>query len=129
MEIVSIIFISAVIFMVIENFDTTNSNYPYHFRLTFYYIIVTLTTVGYGDYYPITPAGRLFVVFIIVYVIVYLIPTHTTELLRLMGLKSFYAREFYLSNNEIEHIVITGEVVIQALKNFSEELFHPDHGI
>lgn len=116
-------------FMVIENFNPTNGNYPYHFRITFYYIFVTLSTVGYGDFYPITAAGRLFVVFIIVYVIVYLIPTHTAELLRLMGLKSFYARTFYKSNNEIEHIVITGEVVIQALKNFSEELFHPDHGI
>ena len=66
--------------------------------------------------------------FMILYIIVYKIPMHTQKLLKLLGLKSFYAREFYVSNNEIPHIVITGQVVIQALTNFSDELFHPDHG-
>ena len=45
-----------------------------------------------------------------------------------MGLKSVYARTPYISNHEIPHLIITGNVVIQALDNFCRELFHIDHG-
>jgi hypothetical protein len=45
-----------------------------------------------------------------------------------MSLKSFYARKIYKSYQEIPHIVISGQITLQALKNFCEELFHPDHG-
>lgn len=53
----------------------------------------------------------MFTMVIIIYTIVYKIPMHMNELLRLMGLKSFYARTFYQSNNEVPHVVITGQVV------------------
>jgi voltage-gated potassium channel len=33
-------------------------------RDAFWYSIVTITTVGYGDYYPVTPGGRLTAMFI-----------------------------------------------------------------
>ena len=32
---------------------------------SFYFIIVTLATVGYGDIHPLTPVGKLFVIAII----------------------------------------------------------------
>jgi hypothetical protein len=131
MELILMMFISAVLFMVIENFNTNldeNPNYPYSFSTTFYFIVVTMTTVGYGDYYPRSGYGRIFIIFIIIYTIVFLIPSHTTELFRLMGLKSFYERREYEVNPEIPHLVITGQVVIQALDNFCKELFHIDHG-
>ncbi|MEA2014764.1 MAG: potassium channel family protein [Thermodesulfobacteriota bacterium] len=34
---------------------------------SFYATIVTLGTVGFGDFYPVTPAGKLFAIFIIVF--------------------------------------------------------------
>ena len=71
-------------------------------------MFVTLITVGYGDYFPKTDMGQMFTMVTIIYTIVYKIPMHMNELLRLMGLKSFYAREIYKSNNEIPHVVITG---------------------
>lgn len=87
-----------------------------------------MATVGYGDYYPHTVFGKLFVILLIIYTVVIFIPMQTNELLRLMGLKSFFARKIYKPNPEIPHIVITGYVVCKALKTFCSELFHQDHG-
>jgi hypothetical protein len=69
-------------------------------------------TVGYGDYYPRSSGGQMFIIFIILYIILYKLGNSIEELLRLMGLKSFYARTSYTSNNEVPHVVITGQVVI-----------------
>ncbi len=80
--------------------------------------------MGFGDYFPHTDFGKLFVMLLIIYTVVVFIPMQTNELLRLMGLKSFYARKIYKPNPEIPHIVITGYVVCKALKTFCEELFH-----
>ena len=54
----------------------------------------------------------MFIVMVIIYTIAFLIPSHTSELFRLMGLKSYYARREYISNPEIPHLLITGNVVI-----------------
>lgn len=43
-------------------------------------------------------------------------------------MQSVYARTFYKSNAEVPHIVISGQVMLPALRNFCIELFHPDHG-
>lgn len=34
----------------------------------------------------------------------------------------------FSSKSEVPHIVITGIVTLEALKNFTKELFHEDHG-
>lgn len=116
-DLLIILMMSAVLFMVLENFEP--EYYPLEVNLRFYDALycmcVTLMTVGYGDFYPYTVVGQMFIIVIILYVIVYKLAESINELLRLMGLKSFYARTFYQSNNEIPHVVITGQVVITAL--------------
>jgi len=121
-----LIYISSGLIMVIENFDLEEKDLSFHDA--FYFIVVTLATVGYGDIYPKTDLGKIFIMFIIIFTIIIMLPQQTNELIRLMGLKSFYARKIYKANPEIPHIVITGHVVLQGLKNFCEELFHADHG-
>jgi hypothetical protein len=111
MELIIIMIGSAVMFMVIENFQEHGS-YPYDFTVSIYIIFVTILTVGYGDFMPATTCGRIFVIFIIIYVIGYIVPNHSSEIIRLMGLKSQYARANYKPNSEIPFIVITGNVVI-----------------
>lgn len=92
-----------------------------------YFVVVTLATVGYGDVVPESEEGRVCVIIFIVIVLV-LLPKQSNELIRLMGMQSFYARDIYQANSEVPHIIISGHVGVAALKNFCNELFHPDHG-
>jgi len=101
------------------------SNNQFHDFL--YFIVVTLSTVGYGDIFPLTELGRLVIVLLILIALI-LIPMQTNELIKLMSTSSVYARTSYKSNPEVPHIVICGHVSTDALKNFCYELFHPDHG-
>jgi hypothetical protein len=109
-ELVILLYISSTLFMVLENFNKALAT-PYRVHTTFYFMVVTLMTIGYGDFFPVTVQGKFFTMFMILYVIVYKIPLYTQELLRLLGLQSFYARTSYVSNGEIPHVVITGQVV------------------
>lgn len=92
-----------------------------------YFIVVTLSTVGYGDIFPLTEQGRV-VIIMLVLMAIYLIPKQTNELIKLMSVSSVYARTTYKSNPEVPHLVLCGHVDVDSLKNFCYELFHPDHG-
>ena len=47
--------------------------------------------------------------------------------MRLISMQSKYRRIEYKKSSDIEHVVITGSVGIQAIKNFCVELFHEDY--
>ena len=119
-----LLYISSGIIMTIENYSLEN---PRNYFMYFYYIVVTLATIGYGDITPVTDAGQMFITSIIIFIII-MIPKQTNELLRLLAMQSYYLRTIYKKNQEIPHIVIAGEVRLPALKNFCQELFHEDHG-
>lgn len=133
-----LIYISAGMFIVIENIGQDLYPVPLEFHQGFYFvgknlihqknIVITIATVGFGDITPVTDMGKLFVMALIIYTVVVFIPMQTNELLRLMSLKSFFVRKIYRQNAEVPHIVITGFVVCKALKTFCQELFHQDHG-
>eukprot|EP00397_Hematodinium_sp_SG-2012_P006374 GEMP01006404.1.p1 GENE.GEMP01006404.1~~GEMP01006404.1.p1 ORF type:complete len:1022 (+),score=155.44 GEMP01006404.1:141-3206(+) len=94
------------------------------FAATVYYIISTVTTVGYGDYRPASALGRLFAIgSIICGVTLFSILLNQVfevyELTR-QGQGSF-------KRKMKKHIVITGVPTMETIENFIIELFHPDH--
>ena len=54
---VTIIGIGTVFYRLVEGFSWVDS---------FYFTIMTLTTVGYGDLYPVTKIGKLFTAFYVI---------------------------------------------------------------
>ena len=96
------------------------------FSNSLYFVVVTLITVGYGDINPISTLGKIITVGILSVTLV-LIPQQTSELMRLIRMQSKYRRKDYKKSSDMEHVLVTGFIEIQAIKNFCEELFHEDH--
>ena len=92
-----------------------------------YFIVITISTVGYGDIYPISEGGRLIIICLII-LAAYYIPKKTGEILSILDDTSVYSRENYKSHSEIPHLIVCGSISVEALVSFCEELFHVDHG-
>jgi len=90
-------------------------------------MVVTFSTVGYGDIHAETDFGWVFITGVIIFMII-MIPKQTNELLKLMSIQSPYQWAVFNSKSEIPHIVITGTITLEAIKIFTKELFHEDHG-
>ena len=92
-----------------------------------YFIIVSLTTVGYGEIIPLTMLGKFMIVFLVI-VILLVIPEQTSELINLSNSQSIYERNNYLSIKGISFIVLLGDIELEALKSFTKEYFAKNQG-
>ena len=102
-----------------------NLRKEYHHYL--YFIIVSLTTVGYGDITPISILSKL-TMLVFVFFILAVIPNQTDELISLSNAETIYERKRYISNPDIPFVVLLGNIELEILKSFCEEYFHLDHG-
>ena len=97
------------------------------FHEFFYFTVITISTIGYGDIYPISEGGRVLIICLII-LSAYYVPKKTGEILTILDNTSIYSRENYKSNSEIPHLILCGNVSVEGLESFCEELFHVDHG-
>jgi hypothetical protein len=90
-------------------------------------MIVTCTTVGYGDISPNTDWGRFAAMAMISFAII-TVPQMTNELIEKMAMQSVYARARYTpKTRNSQHVLVCGDLNSSSLHEFFEELFHEDH--
>lgn len=81
--VVSYIFCAALFMFTVENFPLVGGQIS-GVMDSVYYIVITITTVGYGDINPVTTVGRTVIMFIIVGALIY-IPISTTQLITILA--------------------------------------------
>ena len=91
----------------------------------FWWAIVTMTTVGYGDFSPATPEGRLFAVFIM-FAGIALVSLLTASISSIYVAKRIREDKGLEKVNLNDHIVLCGwnenaESIIDSLRNLSEK--------
>lgn len=99
-----------------------------NFFNSFYFVIVTITSVGYGDIEPSSDISKIFVIiFVVAFFLV--IPMSISKLQQLLSLTSPF-RTPYVPQAGENHIVICGHVNDAGkLFRFFSEFFHADRTI
>jgi potassium large conductance calcium-activated channel subfamily M alpha protein 1 len=98
------------------------------FHDALYFTIVTVATVGFGDIYPLSIAGKFLVIILIATTIV-IISNEVNTLFAMLALKSVYARNVYVPpKGSPPHVIICGFVDYTNLSSFLEEFYCEDHG-
>lgn len=91
----------------------------------FYFMVITVTTVGYGDISPTTNYTRIVVIIFIITSLV-VIPMNINEIQVLLSLRSPF-RSPYIGRDGEHHVILCGHVNNRAkLESFFAEFFHPD---
>jgi hypothetical protein len=137
-SLLSIIFLSSGFILEVENqaFREQKRNggpefisQEFLFHDVFYYLIVTLGTIGYGDITPKTVYAK-FGIIITIFSILIFIPTLSQKLITVLALTSKYSRISYTKfSKDSKHLLILGSCTVEGYENFLEELYHVDHGI
>ena len=91
----------------------------------FWWAIVTMTTVGYGDFYPATPEGRFFAV-IIMFAGISLVSLLTATISSIYVAKRIREYKGFEKINISDHIILCGwnknaESVIDSLRNLTDQ--------
>ena len=114
-----VMIIGGVVIMYLEGGSITEKETP------FWWAIVTMTTVGYGDFSPSTPEGRLFAVFIM-FAGIALVSLLTASISSIYVAKRIREDKGLEKINISDHIVLCGwnqnaESIIDSLRNLSEK--------
>ena len=97
-----------------------------HLHNTFFFIMTLLTTIGYSSNIR-SVLGKIIVSIVIIFqygILIFFIST----IISIFYLKSPYSRMSYKLLDNVEFILVTGNISIGSITILLQEYFHPDHG-
>ncbi|XP_062858769.1 calcium-activated potassium channel subunit alpha-1-like isoform X1 [Trichomycterus rosablanca] len=89
-----------------------------------YLLMVTMSTVGYGDVCAKTALGRLFMVFFILGGLA-MFASYVPEIIELIGNRKKYGGSYSAVNGR-KHIVVCGHITLESVSNFLKDFLHKD---
>ncbi|XP_052740852.1 calcium-activated potassium channel slowpoke isoform X17 [Bicyclus anynana] len=89
-----------------------------------YFLIVTMSTVGYGDVFCHTVLGRTFLVFFLL-VGLAMFASSIPEIIELVGSRSKYSGELKREHGK-RHIVVCGHITYESVSHFLKDFLHED---
>ncbi|XP_045494345.1 calcium-activated potassium channel slowpoke isoform X7 [Colias croceus] len=89
-----------------------------------YFLIVTMSTVGYGDVFCHTVLGRTFLVFFLL-VGLAMFASSIPEIIELVGSRSKYGGELKREHGK-RHIVVCGHITYESVSHFLKDFLHED---
>ncbi|XP_046709036.1 calcium-activated potassium channel subunit alpha-1-like isoform X6 [Silurus meridionalis] len=89
-----------------------------------YLLMVTMSTVGYGDVCAKTTLGRLFMVFFILGGLA-MFASYVPEIIELIGNRKKYGGSYSAVNGR-KHIVVCGHINLESVSNFLKDFLHKD---
>eukprot|EP00741_Cyanophora_paradoxa_P023071 tig00021537_g22281.t1 len=96
---------------------------PIAFHEALYFVVVSISTVGYGDYVPDTAAGQLLTVLLLCAAIT-IFPLRAGRLIAALS-QTTYSRASYSAHRRSAHVVVTGAFTGHELRHLAAELLRP----
>ncbi|KAK0398295.1 hypothetical protein QR680_002517 [Steinernema hermaphroditum] len=113
---------------VLENSGDPFKEFANTHRITYwdcvYFLLVTMSTVGYGDIYCTTILGRVFMVFFILGGLA-MFASYVPEIADLIGQRQKYGGE-YKGEHGKKHIVVCGYITFESVSHFLQDFLHED---
>ena len=97
-----------------------------YFHTTFFFLMTLFSTIG---YYSSTTSilGRILIIILIIIQVVVL-PQLVSGLMSFVYSKSSYSRMSYHQLENVDFIIISGNISLGSITILLQEYFHPDHG-
>lgn len=90
-----------------------------------YFVVVSISTLGYGDIYPVSTNGKFLISFIILLTFI-VVPIQISRVSTIISSHTDYSSS-YTEAKQHPHVVITGHIDAEMLFVFLGEFFHPSN--
>ncbi|OQV21626.1 Calcium-activated potassium channel slo-1 [Hypsibius exemplaris] len=121
-----VVLVGAGVFHLIENFHVVLENGHSYWKFL-YFTLITISTVGYGDIYPLSAWGRLFTCLFIMAALG-LFASSIPDIAGMVGTRYKYGGKFKLESGS-HHIIVCGHITHGIAKQIMDNCFHNDHEV